>query len=317
MISTYKTQIGKKKRIFEIDFVRGFCILLMVMDHFFYDWGYLIKDIFNYNELNVSWIDSLSNFAGNYWNWSVRVIVRVIVVALFLITSGVSSTLSKNNLKRGLMIFGVGLLMDIGFFAYSKIANADNYVFFGAISCIGTCILIYSLYDFLFKKIDKNKKIMPFVSLAIGLIIILIGHLVICPRYPYAPVLSSNNLNWTNWWQPIIGFKYFGDDWLPLFPFLGYFFLGAGIGGLLYRKKKSIFSYIEPKVKYYYPNRLSMADDFFTNRVVYEITRPGYYLLKGISWFGQYTMWVYLFHQVVWIILISIIMLCSGYTFNF
>ena len=89
MISTYKTQKDKKKRIFEIDFVRGFCILLMVMDHFFYDWGYLIKDIFNYSELNVSWVDSLSNFAGNYWNWSVRVIVRVVVVALFLITSGI------------------------------------------------------------------------------------------------------------------------------------------------------------------------------------------------------------------------------------
>jgi uncharacterized membrane protein len=317
MISTYKPQQDKKKRIFEIDFVRGFCILLMVMDHFFYDWGYLIQDIFNFNDLNISWIDSLNSFAVDYWSWSVRTIVRVVVVCLFLFTSGISSTLSKNNFKRGLMIFGVGVLMSLAFFAYSKISGADDYILFGAITCIGTCVLIYSLYEFLFKKIDKKKKIMPFVSLAIGLTIVLLGHLVICRNYPKAPILSTKNLNWTNWWQPIIGFKYYGDDWLPLFPFLGYFFLGAGIGGLFYRNKKSLFSYIEPKVKYYYPNRLSMADDFFTNRSVYFVTRPGYYLLKGVCYAGKYTMWVYLFHQVVWISLISIIMLCCGFTFNF
>ena len=62
----------KKARILEIDFLRGLCILLMVMDHFFFDFGYLIYDLFDITLLTApDWIISLTEASRFYWDWNV------------------------------------------------------------------------------------------------------------------------------------------------------------------------------------------------------------------------------------------------------
>ena len=121
-----------KKRIFELDFLRGFCVLLMVIDHFMYDFAYFISNIFNFNPgglNNPDWLNSLNKFSINWWNWDVRIIARFAVIFLFFLISGICTRFSKNNLKRGLIIFGVGALLSLGFFAFSKIFDANFYVF--------------------------------------------------------------------------------------------------------------------------------------------------------------------------------------------
>jgi len=112
-----------KKRIFELDFLRGFCVLLMVIDHFMYDFAYFISNIFNFNPgglNNPDWLNSLNKFSINWWNWDVRIIARFAVIFLFFLISGICTRFSKNNLKRGLIIFGVGALLSLGFLLFLR-----------------------------------------------------------------------------------------------------------------------------------------------------------------------------------------------------
>ena len=49
MIRIYHTTNRNNNRIKEIDFLRGFLILLMVMDHLFFDFGQLIYIISDFS----------------------------------------------------------------------------------------------------------------------------------------------------------------------------------------------------------------------------------------------------------------------------
>ena len=50
MIRIYHPTNRNNNRIKEIDFLRGFLILLMVMDHLFFDFGQLIYIISNFSK---------------------------------------------------------------------------------------------------------------------------------------------------------------------------------------------------------------------------------------------------------------------------
>jgi uncharacterized membrane protein len=83
----------KRGRIPEIDFLRGLALLLMVWHHAMYDVRYIFS------------IDAFA-FQDSYWFYRIG---RPIVLALFLLVSGISTRFSGNNLKRGLrmLLFAV------------------------------------------------------------------------------------------------------------------------------------------------------------------------------------------------------------------
>ena len=52
-------------RVLEIDLIRGIAIIFMIFDHFMYDSGFLMRDIFlEYGGSN--WTRSLESFAYSY-----------------------------------------------------------------------------------------------------------------------------------------------------------------------------------------------------------------------------------------------------------
>ncbi|MCQ2752974.1 MAG: DUF1624 domain-containing protein [Bacilli bacterium] len=236
-----RPRVLKPARITEIDFLRGFLILFMVVDHFFYDftsWGGIFTSFFNFP------IDApICQFADWYWEWPVRIYGRFIVLSLFFLISGISSYFSRNNLKRGLLIFGVGILVDIGFLIFSKITGENMYVFFGAISCFGLSILLYWLLRFIFTKLQpKRLGDFKWIILGLGLMIIPIGVMfgvwtLRGPNYAY-------DLKNGNWFFVIIGAKQDVNaaDWLPLFPYLGLMFIGAFLGEIIYHDRVSLFT---------------------------------------------------------------------------
>lgn len=271
---------GEKKlrsaRIVEIDFLRGVLILFMVVDHFFFDFMGIVPEFFQPYPIE------LYRFASWYWSWDLRIAARFSILALFFLLSGISCYFSRNNLKRGLILSSLGVVISLGFFAYSKISNTNNNVYFGAISCFGLSILIYWFIYFIFHKFAKDHhRDFKWIMLALGLIIIPVGVMfgvwnVATGGPPYAP------LNGSTWFQLIIGMKQFsGADWLPLFPYLGCLFIGAFLGEIIYPRRRSLFlTYKYEDMKYTLKSKsdetyLVLCTFLYQNKKVeYEIKVP-------------------------------------------
>ncbi len=280
----------KTIRVWEIDFLRGILILLMVFDHFAYDWAYIVNQFFAYNGSRPPWVIDLINIAQNYWLSDYRIIIRFIVLCLFFLISGISCYFSKNNLKRGLIILGFGIILTIGSLIFSEIVfhNYSEIMFFGAISCFGVSILIYYLIHFLTSKWLETDKYWKYFALGLGLAFVFVGFLL----NNYNPsAIGTNSISWDNWFLIVLGVKTYGSDTLGLFPMVGFLFLGGFLGEILYTNKIR-----SKRIKF--------------DKVATLVTYP-------INFFGKHSLWVYIFHQVVNIAIIGIILLCNGFYIKF
>ena len=199
-----------KKRIWELDAFRGLCILGMVAVHLVFDLVVL------YRVIPVT-LPSLFNFM-QLWGG-----------VLFLVISGISVTLGRRNLRRGLVVLGAGAAVSAVTVAMHLMGLADRsiIIYFGVLQCLGTCMLLWSLL----KKLPSPLLITAAaVMIAAGL-------------YLMRTVLVDHP--WLIW----LGFLYPGfstADFFPLLPHLGFFLLGAVLGRLLYPKKQSLFPKVDP-----------------------------------------------------------------------
>ena len=94
-----------RERIWELDFLRGVCVLLMIFDHFMFDIaGLFDKAWIATGKENIIQIVEL---AQNYINNStLRTTTQHIVVWIFALLCGISCSFSRSNLKRGVRRYG-------------------------------------------------------------------------------------------------------------------------------------------------------------------------------------------------------------------
>ena len=117
---------------------------------------------------------------------------------------------------------------------------------------------------------------------------------------------SFANMTFNDYVSYIFGAKGYGVDWLGLFPMLAYTFLGGFVGEMLYKDKKSI-------LYFFFKKEYRNADDPL-------LTTPGKInaILNNATCFitypGQKTLWVYVLHQPIMIILFGLIFLMCGAT---
>ncbi|RCX13472.1 putative membrane protein [Anaerobacterium chartisolvens] len=192
--------ISDKNRIWELDFVRGIALILMVYFHVVYD----LREIYGYS---VSYAGGINYFIGKA------------SVILFMFVSGISCSLSKNNLKRGLRILAAAAVITLASWAY----NADLIILFGVLHFFGVCLIMAPLIS----------RLNEYVLLGLGTAVIMLQFLI--------PHIKTGN----DWLMPIgihsPGFT--SSDYYPLIPWLGIFLYGLAAGKLFYRAKKSIFSF--------------------------------------------------------------------------
>lgn len=187
-------------RIWEIDFFRGIALILMILFHLFFD----LKEFYGYN---VPYDSGLYYYTGK------------VSVILFILISAVSSSLSRNNVRRGVKYLGVGMLITV----VTHLYNPEFGIKFGILHFLGTCILLYPLFR------NFNKYILLFL----GTLIIALGQILggIAVKQNYLFLFNLTNGSWIS------------ADYYPLFPWLGVFLYGIVLGKILYPRGAGLFRF--------------------------------------------------------------------------
>jgi uncharacterized membrane protein len=182
----------------------------MVFYHVLYDLSELggIKTILGVeiNLYGVFWLVAQNFFAG-----------------LFIILCGISSTLSRNNIRRALKLLGVAVIIT----AVTYIYNSSSAIHFGILHCLGVSILIYGL------AFEKSK---PWACLGAAAVVF---------GFTAALFLLMRNVPVRfNWLLPfgITSHTYTSLDYFPLFPWFGVYLAGAALGKSIYAQKQSLIS---------------------------------------------------------------------------
>ncbi len=217
----------RKNRVWELDFLRGFSIILMVWDHLMYDLKSLPYWFSNYHDVDNVMVENWVEFARTYWYSSLREYGHWVFVSIFLLVSGISFTFSRSNLSRGLKMLFVAISISVVTMSIESVSGLPIGIFFGIIHmfAIGT-LLIY----FIRKLWDNNLFI-----LTLGLIIVALGVIFEWNRVSY-----YSSITFSNFWEIIIGLKGYGADYFGIIPHVGVIMIGTVIGKLLYPNRMSL-----------------------------------------------------------------------------
>lgn len=193
-----------KNRIWEIDALRGACIPGMILIH-------LIYDVVNlYGFIHWPYPAWYALFKNNYG-------------ALFILISGVSVTLGRRSLRRGVTVFLGGMLctaVTVGMYILGM-AGKGIIIYFGVLHCLGVCMMLWPIF----------RKWPVWGLVAAGAVLMITGWWL-RDRVFELPLLMPLGLRFA-------GFS--SSDYFPLMPNLGYFLLGAAFGKTFYAQKESRF----------------------------------------------------------------------------
>ena len=311
MIRIYHPTNRNNNRIKEIYFLRGFLILLMVMDHLFFDFGQLIYIISNFS-LDQSLLSQFVKFSSSYLSWDFRINFRIFVVILFFFISGISFQFSKNNNKRGVILLFIGILLTLGSILVSYILKDDFVIIASIFLTFGVAILITNFIYFVINKILKNNTISSLFLIIIGLLgAIYFIDFTFNVNVPIINKIESFN----DLVDVILGYKQYGFDDIPLLINLTAMLIGFGIGKLVYPNRKSLFSYFNKKI-YVKPSKsLKFYNQklFVRKKAIYILLTPFSLIGKLIEFFGRHSLYVYIIHQFVLIPILIICLVSNGF----
>lgn len=199
-----------KKRIWELDVLRGVCILGMVVVHLIYD----LQTFFSLPFLADSQLfDLIKQWGG----------------VLFLLISGICVTLGSHPVRRGLIVFACGLLcsaVTAGMYVLNM-ADKSIIIYFGVLHCLGVCMLLWPLF--------KRLPVWALGLLGLGLTVLglwISGNVVV--DFPWLIPLG------------LVPGDFASSDYFPLLSNLGFFLVGAFLGKTLYRKKETLLPRVNP-----------------------------------------------------------------------
>jgi uncharacterized membrane protein len=203
------------RRIWEIDFLRGLSIILVVGYHLLYDLGAYVGI-----KRFLGWSTDLSTVAF--------MVAQHFFAGLFIVLSGTSSTLTRSNKRRGLKLLAVSLAVS----AVTYIFDPSEAVWFGILQLLAVSILIFGA---------AFEKARPVTCAAWGVFVLGLAAAL--------HLLKSSVAIRFDWLLPlgIHSPGYSSFDYFPLIPWFGIFLIGAALGKSVYAPRRSLLPWRLPQ----------------------------------------------------------------------
>lgn len=120
-------------RYYRIDHIRAFVIINMIIYHAVWDMVYLLG-------YGIEWF---TDMPGRIWQ-------RFICIA-FIMVSGFCWKLSRNHIKRGLIVFGGGIVVSV----VTAVFMPEAEIRYGILTLIGSCVIIMIPFEKCLKYINS------------------------------------------------------------------------------------------------------------------------------------------------------------------
>ncbi|MBP5405000.1 MAG: DUF1624 domain-containing protein [Clostridia bacterium] len=262
-------------RIWELDFLRGFTILLMCIDHFMFDLSAMFSDVWAAKGGAAA---AIAKFACMWWDhglsWvgATRDVIQVIAISVFFGLCGGSTIFSRDNLTRAMKTLLAACVITIGtYFLISwEVLDEGDLIIFGVLHMLSLATLlvagVYALTRLAGKKSD--------------LVFVVVSALLAGAIFLVNQRLNGLEPIENGWLMPLHESFSRGldmGDYFPLIPNLGIAFAGAAVITLVYGRGKSLL----PKL------------DGAWN--------------KPFRFVGRHTLLVVILHQVVNVLLLALV----------
>jgi uncharacterized membrane protein len=147
--------------------------------------------------------------------------VQISFATLFVVLSGISSTLSRSNVRRGLKL----LALSLGVTAVTYVFEPSSAVYFGILQCLALSMLVYGA---------AFVKAGPVAYAACGALVLGLGAAL--------PALTGGATIRFDWLLPlgIHSPEFSSYDYFPLVPWFGVFLAGAALGKWAYAPGRSL-----------------------------------------------------------------------------
>ena len=245
-------------RLHALDALRGLCLISMTAYHGLWNLVYLFG-------MDLPWYRGTP---GYVWQQS--------ICWTFILLSGFCWQMGRRHLKRGLMIFGGGILVSL----VTHLLMPASRITFGILTCTGSCVLLLIPLDKLLKKIPAGIG----AAVSFGIFILLrncssgeLGFegLVIAQL----PESLYRNLLTTYLGFPMRGF--FSADYFPLLPWVFLFLTGYFLHSLLHKQGMALKFFARGQFPVLnFLGRHSLLVYLLHQPVVYGLCLAWYYLIK-------------------------------------
>lgn len=231
------------RRVPLLDELRGLVILLMVFYRAAYDLVYIF---------GVNW----PFFSSPLMHW-----LQLFIATSFITVSGICCRFSRNNLKRGLLTFGLGMVLTV----VTSLFIPEQIVRFGVLHLLGASMVLFALLEPLLDRIPTPLGAPVFGFLLFATLYVPYRAIGIPPLLFRLP----DALYESGWLFPF-GFPaagFYSSDYFPLVPWLFLFLAGSFLG--VYAREGRMPA------------------------IAYESHLP---LLARV---GRHTIWIYMLHQPI------------------
>lgn len=219
--------LKRKSRAFELDFIRGLAMCVMIWQHTAYDLRY----IFGYNIFSCIEPDNKI-----FWGF-----VHPFFLSCFVVVSGICCQFSKNNFRRAIKLGIIAILFTIGTVTADHFLDLGCTVYFNVLHLLTIGMFLFAIFDKVEQKKTGSRESRGGTMF---LLAVLLVFFILTRAVPYYDGVFKTPWIFIAGLEPAAGFSITTlhmADHIGIVPWLGMFFFGVVIGRMAYKEKKTFF----------------------------------------------------------------------------